>query len=83
MFKLRLAFLFVVFLTCNFYENPRAEDSEKQEDVISEKRAGLEKPWVKNDDRIAEEDEFDDDDEIPRDVSGEEGWNRYYLICSQ
>lgn len=83
MFKLRLAFLFVAFLACNFYENPRAEESERQEDVISEKRAGLREPWVKNDDGVVEEDGVGDDDETPRHVSDEEGWNRYYLIISQ
>ena len=75
MFKLGLALIFVVFLACNFYESAaQAEDPEKQEDVIVEKRAALREPWVKSDDGIFEEEEADDDDETaPRDVPNEEG----------
>ena len=75
MFKLGHAFIFVAFLACNFYESPaQAEDPEKQEDVIAEKRAGLREPWVKSDDGILDEDGADDDDETAsRDVSDEEG----------
>ena len=74
MFKIGFVFLFAVFVACNCYEDSQVEDSEKQEDVISEERAGQTAPSeLGNDEGMAEDDGFDGDDDTLIDVSENEG----------
>lgn len=71
MFKLGFALLFVVFVSSNCYDDSQAEDSERQEDMISEERTRLTEPSERDD--IAEDDGVDGDDDTLIDVSEKEG----------
>ena len=84
MLKLGFAFLFVTLFACNFCENSRAEEPEKQEDVILERGGGSREASEKDDDGFAVEDDSDYAfDEHPREDSGKEGQNCFSLISSQ
>ena len=73
MFNLGFALLFVVFVSCNCYDDSQAEDSERQEDMISEERTRLTEPSERDDEDIAEDDGVDGDDDTLIDVSEKEG----------
>ena len=68
MFKSGFALLFVVFASCSGYD-----DSERQEDMISEERTHLTEPSERDDEGIAKDDGVDGDADTLIDVSEKEG----------
>ena len=74
MLKLGFAFLFVTLSVCNFYENSRAEEPEKQGDMILERGGGSREASEKDDGGFAVEDDRDHGyDENTKEDFGKEG----------